>query len=64
MRRRFLLAATAAATAFTATLSLVLTAPAASAGTGGGGDEHEPWVVRSAAQRADAKAFRSLCGEQ
>lgn len=64
MRRRFLLAATAAATAFTATLSLVLTAPAASAGTGGGGDEHEPWVVRSAAQRTDAKAFRSLCGEQ
>ncbi|MFB7254390.1 hypothetical protein [Streptomyces nojiriensis] len=62
MRRRFLLAASAAATAFTATLSLAVTAPAASAGTGG--DEHEPWVVRSAAQRTDAKAFRSLCGEQ
>ncbi|MFJ5548016.1 M12 family metallo-peptidase [Streptomyces sp. NPDC093225] len=62
MRRRFLLAASAAATAFTATLSLALTAPAASAGSGGG--EHEPWVVRSAVQRTDAKAFRSLCGKQ
>ncbi|MFI1647232.1 M12 family metallo-peptidase [Streptomyces avidinii] len=64
MRRRFLLAAAAAATAFTATMSLALTAPAASAGTGGGGGEHEPWVVRAAAQRTDAKALRSLCGEQ
>ncbi|MFF3085677.1 M12 family metallo-peptidase [Streptomyces nojiriensis] len=62
MRRRFLFAASAAATAFTATLSLAVTAPVASAGTGG--DEHEPWVVRSAVQRTDAKAFRSLCGEQ
>lgn len=64
MRRRFLLVASAAATAFTATVSLALTAPAASAGTGGGGDEHEPWVVRAAAQRTDSEAFRSLCGEQ
>ncbi|WP_030197484.1 reprolysin-like metallopeptidase [Streptomyces sp. NRRL S-87] len=71
MRRRFLLAASASATAFTATVALALTAPAASAGSGGGGGrgggrgggEHEPWVVRSAVQRTDAKAFRSLCGE-
>ncbi|MFE2166649.1 M12 family metallo-peptidase [Streptomyces sp. NPDC059447] len=63
MRRRFPLAACAAATVMTATLSLALTAPA-SAGAGGGGEEHEPWVMRSATQHVDAKKFRSLCGEQ
>ncbi|WP_405755631.1 M12 family metallo-peptidase [Streptomyces sp. NBC_01411] len=62
MRPRFLLATTRAATAAAAGLSLVLTAPAASARPGGG--DHEPWVLRSAAQRTDAKAFRSLCGKQ
>ncbi|MFJ8016285.1 M12 family metallo-peptidase [Streptomyces sp. NPDC096339] len=64
MRRRFPFAARTAATAFTAALSLAMTAPAASAGPGGGGGEHEPWVVRAAAQHTDAKAFRSLCGER
>ncbi|MER7959824.1 M12 family metallo-peptidase [Streptomyces sp. NPDC096030] len=63
MSRRFLVAACAAATAFAATLPLALTAPA-SAASGGGGGEHEPWVVRTAEQRADAKAFSSLCGKQ
>ncbi|MET8583440.1 M12 family metallo-peptidase [Streptomyces collinus] len=61
MRRCLSLAACAAATAFSATLSLALTAPAASAGTPAGGGKHEPWVVRSAEQYTDAKAFRSLC---
>ncbi|MDX2592936.1 MULTISPECIES: M12 family metallo-peptidase [Streptomyces] len=61
MRPRFSLVACAAATAFTATLSVALAAPAALAGTQAGGGKHEPWVVRSAVQRTDAQAFRSLC---
>ncbi|MEU6084625.1 reprolysin-like metallopeptidase [Streptomyces sp. NPDC047108] len=60
--RRSLLAASSAATALIATLALALNTPAASAGTGGG--DHEPWVVRTAAMRADAEQFRSLCGKQ
>lgn len=62
MRRRLPLVAVSAATALTATLSPALTTPAASAGANGG--DREPWVVRTAVMRADAKAFRSLCGKQ
>ncbi|MFI8449934.1 reprolysin-like metallopeptidase [Streptomyces erythrochromogenes] len=61
--RRFLLATTGGATALATTLSMALTSPTAAAGTTGGGDK-EPWVVRSAVMRTDAKEFRTLCGKQ
>ncbi|MGW6615166.1 InlB B-repeat-containing protein [Streptomyces erythrochromogenes] len=60
--RRFLLATTGGATALAATLSMALTSPTAAAGTSGG--DKEPWVVRSAVMRTDAKEFRTLCGKQ
>ncbi|MCF3134605.1 reprolysin-like metallopeptidase [Streptomyces olivochromogenes] len=61
LMRHSSIAACAAASALLTTVPLALTSPAASAATGGG---NEPWVVRSAVLRADAKEFAGLCGEQ
>ncbi|MFJ3306382.1 reprolysin-like metallopeptidase [Streptomyces sp. NPDC086549] len=60
--RRSLLAASAAATVLLTAMPLALTPTPALAGSGP--RPHEPWVVRSAVMRADAKEFAALCGEQ
>ncbi|MFF7755240.1 reprolysin-like metallopeptidase [Streptomyces sp. NPDC007971] len=58
--RRYLLVAGTAATALLASLPLAMAAPPAKRGS----DHHQPWVVRSAVLRADAKEFASLCRTQ
>ncbi|MCZ0990769.1 InlB B-repeat-containing protein [Streptomyces diastatochromogenes] len=57
--RRSLLVACTAATALLAPLPLAKAAPPADGGYG-----HEPWVVRTAVLRANAKEFASLCRTQ
>lgn len=58
--RRSLLVACTTATALLAPLPLAMATPPA----GGGSDHDEPWVVRTAVLRADAKEFASLCRTQ
>ncbi len=60
LMRRPTFAACTAASALLSTLPLTLTSPAAFAA----GGTHEPWVVRSAVLRADAKEFAGLCRKQ
>ncbi|MEV6836271.1 reprolysin-like metallopeptidase [Streptomyces sp. NPDC051133] len=58
--RRSLLAACTAATALLAPLPLAMASPAAHAGTG----SKEPWVVRTAVLRTNAKQYADLCDKQ
>lgn len=58
--RRSLHTACAAATALLTAVPLAMTTSPALATTG----SKDPWVVRTAVQRANAKEFASLCGKQ